>query len=211
MTDLTAYRVSLINSQGVTCGPMFGNNPTTWAPTLTASCHRNHTPPDAHCGCGIYATATRAALALVWRAARELIEAAHRTLEEPDIFPEVWVRDTDTGHPILIDRRTTGVLLQGRLEDAVPVDAPPFELVPVTRWQLLPPWKPAAWTEEMGRTAFLAQKEGTEPEGTHRGSRFIVTAVHAVSPSSWLREIVDPVPLVAHSSRDALLAAEARA
>ncbi|WP_256842561.1 hypothetical protein [Ornithinimicrobium cryptoxanthini] len=211
MSDLTAWRVSLVNSQGRTSGPMFAARTTDWTPTLTAECASDHAAPGEGCTCGIYATDTLAALAPVVKGASGLLHACTSHGGEPDDYPHIVALAGAV--PVKIDPQTAVVVLEGELHDAVPcADAPPFELVPVTESMLLPR------AQRLGRfmlgnrpdpVVFWGQEDGTEPAGTWRGSRFTARAVHAVKPGPWLADLVAPLPLISHPTPRALTAAPA--
>lgn len=213
MSDLTTWRVSLLNSQGRTSGPMFAARTTEWAPTLTAQCAGDHAPPGEDCTCGIYATDTLAALAPVVEGASGLLRACTSHRGQPDDYPHIVALAGAT--PVKIDPQTAVVVLEGELHDATPCsDAPPFELVPVTESMLAPLSQRLARSMLGSRrgpdpVVFWAQEDGTEPAGTWRGSRFTARAVHAVKPGPWLADLVAPLPLISHPTPKALTAAPA--
>lgn len=208
MTDLTAWRVILLNATGHMSGPMFGATGIRWSATFEAECRkRDHPAPRLGCTCGIYATDTREALAPVVESTTELIGAAATVPGTTGRYPHVIASATD-GMPVLIDPRTAVVVLEGTLHDALPrTQAPVLELAPVTVRMLMPPLARIRATVagiDVDRTVWHGPKEGTEPVGTWRGSRFTAHTVHAVNAPAWLTDLVSPLPVISHPNPQSL-------
>lgn len=199
LAEMPAWRVQIINADGITSGPFMTSTCQPWTPTLAADCP-DHDRPSPDCACGIYATGTFNALAVVVQCAQEMVSAAEE-YRVPGNWPATVVNAG--GVLALCNPRTAVIVLRGTLLEAVPRDTAPPRLLPVRRRQLQTlsqrTRNAIIADPSLNDVLFHALADHTDPPGTWAGARFITEAVYPVRRARWVADLLAPLPVHAYS------------